>query len=199
MFLRIRFLSTFLFLASSMEALAAEKGQTPIATVTTTMGTFRIELFEREAPVTVKNFIRYVRDKFYDGTIFHRVVPGFIIQGGGLTESMEEKPVSGAITNEASTSLRNLRGTVAMARAQDPNSATSQFFVNLVDNAFFDKGPGNPGYAVFGKVIEEKSGPKDEPRGMAVVDRIAREKTATMGSHEYVPLKPVVVKSIAMD
>lgn len=148
-------------------------------------GNIRIELFEKEAPVTSKNFLSYVDGAFFDGTIFHRVIPGFVIQGGGYTEDMELKATQPPIKNEADNGLNNLRGTLSMARTQNINSATSQFFINLQDNAFLDHGTRDFGYAVFGKVVE----------GMDVVDRIASVKTGNRGYHQDVPTEPVIVLS----
>ena len=152
----------------------------------TSLGDFVVEFFPDEAPVTVANFLQYVDDGHFDGTVFHRVIPGFVIQGGGLTEDMSQKKTRAPIENEATNGLRNLRGTLSMARTNDINSATSQFFVNLVDNAFLDhQGPGNYGYAVFGKVVE----------GMDVIDAIAKVKTGRRRGHDDVPVEAVVVRS----
>jgi len=152
----------------------------------TSLGDFVLELFPAEAPVTVENFLQYVDDGHFEGTVFHRVIPGFVIQGGGMTEDMSQKATRAPIANEATNGLRNLRGTLSMARTNDVNSATSQFFVNLVDNAFLDhQGPRNYGYAVFAKVVE----------GMDVVDKIAAVQTGRRRGHDDVPLEPVVVKA----
>src|SRR4030042_424663 len=152
----------------------------------TTMGDIVIELDDKAAPVTVKNFLAYVDEGFYDGTIFHRVIPNFMIQGGGFTPDMEQKKTHPPIVNEASNGLKNNRGTIAMARLPQPDSATSQFFINLKDNDFLNyAGQDKPGYAVFGKVVE----------GMETVDKIAAVKTATKGRHADVPVEPVVIKS----
>ena len=152
----------------------------------TSLGDFTIGLYPAEAPVTAENFQKYVDDGHFDGTIFHRVIPGFVIQGGGFTEDMTQKATRAPIANEATNGLKNLRGTLSMARTNDINSATSQFFVNLVDNAFLDhQGPRNYGYAVFGKVVE----------GMDVIDRIAAVETGRRRGHDDVPLEPVVVKT----
>jgi cyclophilin family peptidyl-prolyl cis-trans isomerase len=150
----------------------------------TSMGAFTIELYPEEAPITVENFLQYVDDGFFDGTVFHRVIPNFVIQGGGFTEAMKQKPTRATITNEADNGLKNLRGTLSMARTSDVNSATSQFFVNLADNAFLDHGARDFGYAVFAKVVE----------GLDVVDAIAGVKTGSRGGHQDVPLDPVVVQ-----
>ncbi len=151
----------------------------------TSMGDVTVELFADQAPITVENFLRYVDEGFYDGTIFHRVIPGFMIQGGGFTEQMTQKPTHAAITNEARNGLKNLRGTLSMARTSEVDSATSQFFVNLQDNDFLDHGERDFGYAVFGRVVD----------GMDVVDAIAGVKTATRGGHQDVPVEPVTVLS----
>ena len=149
----------------------------------TSLGAFTIEFFDDDAPVTVENFLQYVDDGHFDGTVFHRVIPGFVIQGGGMTADLDQKSTRAPITNEAKNGRKNLRGTLSMARTNDINSATSQFFVNLVDNDFLDHRPGSYGYAVFGQVVE----------GMDVVDRIAAVKTGRMRGHDDVPLEPVVV------
>jgi cyclophilin family peptidyl-prolyl cis-trans isomerase len=152
----------------------------------TSLGDFVIELFTDRAPVSADNFLRYVDDRHFDGTVFHRVIPGFVIQGGGMTADMSQKPTRKPIENEATNGLKNLRGTLSMARTNDINSATSQFFVNLVDNAFLDhQGQRNYGYAVFGKVVE----------GMDVIDAIAAVKTGRKRGHDDVPVEPVTVHS----
>jgi peptidyl-prolyl cis-trans isomerase A (cyclophilin A) len=151
----------------------------------TSLGDFTIELFEKDAPVSAQNFLDYVDAGHFDGTVFHRVIPGFVIQGGGMTADMKQKQTRKPIRNEADNGLKNRRGTLSMARTNDPHSATSQFFVNLVDNAFLDPGRGGAGYAVFGHVTE----------GMSVVDEIAKVKTGKKGMHDDVPVEPVVVKS----
>lgn len=163
----------------------------PVVVVATTLGDFTVELYRDRAPVSVENFLQYVADGFYSGTIFHRVVPNFVIQGGGLTTRMQEKPTRPPIQNEATNGLRNLRGTLSMARTRALRSATSQFYVNLADNVALDhRGftPDDFGYAVFGRVIA----------GMEVVDAIAAVKTASAGPHENVPVEPVVIKSVTV-
>ena len=151
----------------------------------TSLGDLTIALFNRTAPVTVKNFLAYVDSGFYNGTIFHRVIPGFVIQGGGYNKNLVRRPTFPPIKNEADNGLKNERGTLSMARTQDPNSATSQFFINLVDNPGLDfKGEGT-GYAVFGKVIA----------GMDVVDKIAKVQTETRGGFQDIPKDPVFVIS----
>ncbi|MCS6924933.1 MAG: peptidylprolyl isomerase [Candidatus Binatia bacterium] len=158
--------------------------------MSTSMGDIKIELYEKDAPETVKNFLSYVNDKFYDGTIFHRVIPGFMIQGGGFTATMEQKPTKPPIKNEAGNGLKNRTGTIAMARTSVPDSATSQFFINVKDNDFLDrdKAQDGVGYAVFGRVIE----------GMDVVRKIEQVPTGRRGMHADVPLEPVVIKSVTV-
>jgi cyclophilin family peptidyl-prolyl cis-trans isomerase len=159
----------------------------PHVELRTTMGTIVIELEPDKAPNTVANFLQYVKSGQYDGTIFHRVIPGFMIQGGGMTPDMREKPTRAPIRNEASSALRNTVGTVAMARTADPHSASAQFFINVADNASLDFRSPTPqgyGYAVFGKVV----------KGMDVVNRIAGVPTGDKGPHSDVPLKPVVIE-----
>ena len=152
----------------------------------TTKGDIIIEVNETAAPVTSANFLKYVQDGFYDGTIFHRVIPGFMIQGGGFNPDMTQKPTRAPIVNEAKNGLKNDRGTLAMARTNNPNSATAQFFVNHINNDFLNySGPRNPGYAVFGKVTE----------GMDVVDEIAKVQTSSKGPYQDVPVEPVLIKS----
>lgn len=151
----------------------------------TTHGSFTVELLADEAPVTVENFLQYVDDGFFDQTVFHRVIPGFMIQGGGFTSEMEKKTTRPAITNEADNGVKNVRGSLAMARTADVNSATSQFFINLVDNAFLDHGTRDFGYAVFGRVTD----------GMDIVDKIAKVATGNRGPHQNVPIEPVVITS----
>ena len=154
----------------------------------TSMGTVKIELFTKQAPITVENFLKYVDAKHYDGTIFHRVIPGFMVQGGGFEPGMKEKGAKNApIRNEANNGLSNERGTLAMARTPEPNSATDQFFINVVDNAKgLDRKSGSAGYAVFGKVTD----------GMDVVDKIRYVKTASVRGHDDVPVEDVFIKSI---
>ena len=152
----------------------------------TTAGDIVVELNEKAAPVTVGNFIQYAEDGFFDGTIFHRVIADFMVQGGGLTADMNNKETRPAIVNEANNGLKNNRGTLAMARTQDPNSATAQFFINHKDNDFLKYvDASNPGYAVFGQVAE----------GMDVVDKIASVATTTKGMYSDVPAQAVVIES----
>ena len=159
----------------------------PRVSFDTSKGKIVIELFEDKAPKTVANFLQYVKSGHFDGTIFHRVIPGFVIQGGGFTADMTQKPTKPPIQNEADNGLKNSRGTLSMARTSDPNSASSQFFVNLKDNASLDhrgKSAQGWGYAVFGQVVE----------GMDVVDQIAQVRTGNKGGHSDVPVEPVVVR-----
>ncbi len=152
----------------------------------TSMGDIVIQLDAAKAPVTVANFLEYAQAGFFDGTIFHRVIPGFMLQGGGLTGDMSPKETRDPIANEATNGLANERGTIAMARTGDPNSATAQFFINLTDNDFLNhSGPSNYGYAVFGKVVE----------GMDAVDAIAAVKTASKGHYDDVPVETVLIES----
>jgi cyclophilin family peptidyl-prolyl cis-trans isomerase len=157
-----------------------------MVTLETTKGSIVVEVNETAAPVTSANFLRYVQEGFYDGTVFHRVIPDFMIQGGGFTTDMKQKQTHEPIVNEAKNMLKNTRGTLAMARTNDPDSATAQFFINVVDNAYLDyAGPQKPGYAVFAEVVD----------GMDVVDTIAQVKTATKQGHQDVPVEPVIIKS----
>jgi cyclophilin family peptidyl-prolyl cis-trans isomerase len=172
-------------LALSISFAAAAAG--PQVEIRTNMGSIVLELDRDKAPQTVDNFLQYVKDGHYNGTIFHRVIPGFMAQGGGFSPEMREKPTRAQIKNEAGNGLRNTTGTVAMARTPDPHSASSQFFINLSDNAFLDfRAPTQEGYgyAVFGKVV----------KGMDVVGRIAKVPTGVKGPHSDVPLKPVTIE-----
>jgi len=152
----------------------------------TTKGDITLELAQDQAPETVANFLRYVDEGFYAGTVFHRVIPGFMIQGGGLTADLDKKPTHDPVKNEAANGLNNARGSIAMARTRDPHSATAQFFINHADNAFLDH-PGQDGwgYAVFGRVVD----------GMDVVDAIAEVSTTRSGGRGDVPVEPVVIES----
>lgn len=184
-------MTRLLMLFALTAAMAAPAGAAnPRVRLETSNGTIVIELDQTKAPVTVGNFLDYVKAGFYDGTVFHRVIPNFMIQGGGFTANMEQKPTRGPIVNESTNGLVNKRGTVAMARTSDPNSATAQFFVNIVDNAFLDKAKAQDGvgYCVFGKVVE----------GMKVVDAIAAVKTGTAGGNPDVPVQPVVIKKVSV-
>ena len=161
------------------------------AIMETSMGTITLELDEAKSPETVRNFVEYARAGHYDGTIFHRVIDGFMIQGGGFTRDMNQKPTRAPIRNEAMNGLKNARGTIAMARTMVVDSATSQFFINLVDNDFLDFTSPTPqgfGYAVFGKVTD----------GMEVVDAIAKVKTGFSGPHQNVPEEAVVIRKVSI-
>ena len=161
------------------------------AIVETSMGTITLELNEEKAPVTVANFIDYAKSGHYDGTIFHRVIDGFMIQGGGFTKEMNQKETKAPIRNEAQNGLKNARGTIAMARTSVVDSATSQFFINLVDNSFLDFQSPTPqgfGYAVFGQVTD----------GLEVVDAIAKVSTGDCGCYQNVPEKPVVITRVTI-
>jgi peptidyl-prolyl cis-trans isomerase A (cyclophilin A) len=152
----------------------------------TSLGDFTVELFEKDAPLSVANFLSYIDAGFFDGTIFHRIVPGFVIQGGGFTEDMTQKKTQSPVKNEADNGLKNKRGTLSMARTSDINSATSQFFVNLKDNEFLDHSRGNFGYAVFAEVTE----------GMDVIDKIAAVETGRKRGFDDVPVEAVIMKSV---
>ena len=159
------------------------------ATIETSMGSITLELDEAKAPITVKNFLDYASSGHYDNTIFHRVIDGFMIQGGGFTKEMNQKATKAPIKNEAQNGLKNLRGTIAMARTMVVDSATSQFFINLVDNGFLDFRSADMqgfGYCVFGKVTD----------GMDVVDKIAKVRTGFAGPHQNVPEEPIVIKKV---
>jgi len=163
----------------------AAKGGKPVVILTTSLGAIEVELDAEKAPITVENFLEYVDDGHFDGTIFHRVIPGFMIQGGGFEPSFSQKPTRAAIKNEADNGLKNDRGTLAMARTSVVDSATAQFFINLTDNDFLNHGGRDFGYAVFGRVIG----------GMDVVDKIAGVPTGNKGPHQNVPTTPVVIES----
>jgi peptidyl-prolyl cis-trans isomerase B (cyclophilin B) len=168
----------------------AEKN--PVVVVSTNKGDIRIELDSEKAPVTTRNFIDYVSGGHYDGLIFHRVIPGFMIQGGGMDQQMGEKKTKAPIKNEAANGLKNQSGSIAMARTNVVDSATSQFFINLKDNDFLNHRSSSPaefGYAVFGRVIE----------GMDVVHAIEKAKTGSRGHHDDVPVEPVVINSAKVE
>jgi peptidyl-prolyl cis-trans isomerase A (cyclophilin A) len=174
----------FSILALTLTLCGCGGGGNTAVVMDTSMGSVKIELFDEESPITVKNFLRYVDDRYYDGTIFHRVIPNFMIQGGGLDINLQEKPARGQpIKNEAYNGKKNKRGTVAMARTPDPDSATDQFFINVVDNPGLDRqmAKGEAGYAVFGQVTD----------GMDVADKISKVKTQA-----DMPLVPILIKTI---
>ena len=158
-------------------------------TITTNHGDIVVELFDESAPITCENFRQYIADGFFDGTVFHRVIPNFMIQGGGFTAEMAQKDTREPIKNEADNGEKNARGTLAMARTQVVDSATAQFFINLRDNDFLDHGGRDFGYAVFGKVSD----------GMDVVDKIAGVTTGNHAGHADVPVEPVVIESVRAD
>lgn len=158
----------------------------PHVVINTSFGEIELELEAEKAPITVNNFLDYVDAERYDGTIFHRVIPGFMVQGGGFDSYMQQKATKTPIKNEADNGLKNDRGTVAMARTQAPDSATMQFFINHADNDFLNHSGRDFGYAVFAKVV----------RGMDVVDQITQVKTSTYGMHQNVPTDPIVIKTI---
>ncbi len=174
---------------SGVSCMDSKSTQNPIVLMETSKGNIKIELFEKEAPISVKNFLSYVSEGFYDNLIFHRVIPKFMIQGGGFDSGISQKKVRIPIKNEATNGLSNDRGTLAMARTSVVNSATAQFFINMVDNFSLnhrDQSPRGYGYAVFGKVIE----------GMDVVDKIAGVRTATQRGFQNVPVEPVIIKTV---
>jgi len=180
----------FALVAFAVTTAPAWAGDNPVVLLKTTKGDIKIELDKAKAPATVENFLTYAKDGFFDGTIFHRVIGGFMIQGGGFDKDMKQKKTKAPIKNEADNGLKNKRGTIAMARTSDPHSATAQFFINLADNAFLDhkdKGQGY-GYAVFGHVTE----------GMDVVDAIAKVATTSKPPHADVPVEPVVIESVTV-
>jgi peptidyl-prolyl cis-trans isomerase B (cyclophilin B) len=160
-------------------------------TIATTVGQMTLELDADKAPKTVENFLAYANSGFYDGTIFHRVINNFMIQGGGFTTDMEQKPTQAPVDNEANNGLKNERGTIAMARTQDPNSATAQFFINVQDNDFLNHTGENMqgwGYTVFGKITQ----------GEDVLDKIRCVQTGSQGGHQDVPTEPIIIESISV-
>lgn len=184
---KILMLCLGLFFAFSMNAMAAnQKNDNPVVKLETSVGDILVRLDARKAPITTANFIHYVTSGHYDGTIFHRVIKNFMIQGGGMTPDMKEKKTTAPIRNEANNGLKNKKYTIAMARTNDPHSATSQFFINTKDNDSLDFRDQNShwGYAVFGKVI----------KGQDVVDRIEKAATGSKGYHDDVPITPIIIK-----
>lgn len=170
----------------------AENEKNPVVTMSTNMGDIRIELNADKAPITTKNFLAYVNDGHFDGLIFHRVIPGFMIQGGGFDSKMSQKPTKSPIKNEAHNGLKNVKGSIAMARTNVVDSATAQFFINVKDNDFLDHKSTSPdgyGYAVFGQVIE----------GMDIVHTIEKVKTGNRGMHQDVPVDVVVINSAKVE
>jgi cyclophilin family peptidyl-prolyl cis-trans isomerase len=178
---RLLVLISALLLAAPVLAQA----QSPRVELKTNRGPIVIELFQDKAPKSVANFMQYARDGHYNGTIFHRVIDGFVVQGGGFDANMKQKPTRAPIENEGSNGLKNDRGTLAMARTQDPNSATSQFYINLSSNEALNAVGGRAGYAVFGRVVQ----------GMDIVDRIAKSPTGSAGPFQDVPREPIVIEA----
>jgi cyclophilin family peptidyl-prolyl cis-trans isomerase len=184
----LRYLLLSIALLAAPISLAGEASATdPIVVIKTTEGDITVRLYPDKAPVTVENFLAYVDSGFYDGTIFHRVIPDFMVQGGGFLPDMTEKETLSPIANESKNRLHNVRGTIAMARTNDPDSATSQFFINQRNNLRLDWSPGNAGYTVFGEVIQ----------GMQVVDFIATAPTGRVGPFSDVPVEPIAIREIA--
>lgn len=185
--MRILCLGLLLSLGATLHAQPAGAAKNPVVELDTSKGVIKIELYPDKAPETVKNFLSYVEKKHYDGTIFHRVIPTFMIQGGGMGPGMKEKKTGDPIKNEAGNGLSNTRGTIAMARTGQPHSATAQFFINTVDNVFLDKEKARDrwGYCTFGKVIE----------GMDVVDKIRAVSTTSVGGHDDVPKDDIIIKT----
>jgi cyclophilin family peptidyl-prolyl cis-trans isomerase len=179
--MKIRTLFAFAIMFAYAAIAAAANPQVELKT---SMGVITLELYPDKAPKTVENFMQYVKDGHFKGTIFHRVIPGFMIQGGGFTVDFEQKKTRAPVQNEANNGVTNNAGTIAMARTSDPNSATAQFFINVNDNQSLNFAPGNAGYAVFGKVI----------KGMEVVKKIEAVDTGSAGPHQNVPRKPVVIE-----
>jgi len=176
-------------LCLSTAALAEAASNTSQVKFQTTLGDFTVEVYADKAPKTVENFLQYVKDKHYNGTIFHRVMDGFMVQGGGLTQEMKDKPTREPIPLEAKNGLKNDRGTIAMARTGNPNSATAQFFINVVDNQGLNApAPDGYGYAVFGKVVA----------GMDTIDKIRVSPTGNKGPYQNVPLTPIVINSATL-
>jgi cyclophilin family peptidyl-prolyl cis-trans isomerase len=189
-----------LLLALTMTPLAglgqsADSANSPRVRVHTSAGNFVIELNRERAPLTVEAFLGYVKQGFYNGTIFHRVIPGFIAQAGGYTADYKQKPVKGTVVNESGNGLSNLRGTVGFARTNDPHSGTSQFYVNLADNVDLNPRPTRWGYTVFGKIVDDKG--KDD--GMRVVDEIGHRPTGAAGPFDRnVPVEPITIETIEL-
>ncbi|MFN8626887.1 MAG: peptidylprolyl isomerase [Candidatus Binatia bacterium] len=188
--MRTGFLSALTLITVLVTGTVRAEGKNPMVLISTSMGDIKVELYEDKAPISVKNFLDYVNAKFYDGTIFHRVIPNFMIQGGGFDKDMNKKTTKAPIKNEAGNGLKNTAGTLAMARTNVVDSATSQFFINAKDNDFLnhkDEADGF-GYAVFGKVVS----------GMDVVRKIEGVKTTTKAGNKDVPVEPVTIKSITV-
>ena len=182
----IRRIATLALVAIASLAAGTAAAANPVVEIDTTQGAIRIELYPDAAPKTVANFLQYVKDGFYKGTIFHRVMDGFMVQGGGLTPDMKEKDTHPPVENEANNGLKNNKYTIAMAPRMDPNSASAQFYVNVVDNNMLNyPGQDGFGYTVFGKVVD----------GTDTIDKIKAVETTTKGSYQNVPVKPIVIES----
>ena len=178
----------FVFTAAAVVPMGASAAD-PQVDVKTSLGSFRVELYPAKAPKSVENFLQYVKSGHYNGTVFHRVIPGFMVQGGGMTPDMNQKPTRPPIPIESKNGLKNEVGTLAMARTSDPNSATAQFFINVNDNGFLNyPGQDGYGYTVFGKVVS----------GMEVINKIVAVPTGSRGMHQNVPVKPVVIESMTL-
>ena len=178
---------TCLVVGGLFATMSSANAANPVVVIDTNKGKIEIELFQDKCPISTANLLKYVDNKHYDGLVFHRVINGFMIQGGGMTADMKEKQTLPPIKNEAASSgMKNDRGTIAMARTSVPDSATCQFFINLTDNDVLNASPGNAGYAAFGKVVA----------GMDVVDAIATVKTGSKGFHQDVPVEAVTIKSV---
>ena len=179
----------FVLSAAAVVPMGTAGAADPQVDVKTSMGSFRVELYKDKAPKSVENFLQYVKSGHYNGTVFHRVIPGFMVQGGGMTADMSQKPTRPPIPIESKIGLKNEVGTLAMARTNDPNSATSQFFINVNKNDFLNyPGQDGHGYTVFGKVVD----------GMDVVNKIVAVPTGNKGMHQNVPVKPVVIESMTV-
>jgi cyclophilin family peptidyl-prolyl cis-trans isomerase len=190
--IRNTILSLALLISGSFNALAQEASDkrplpNPQVLIKTNQGDITLRLFRDKAPITVENFLAYVESGHYNGTIFHRIKPGFMIQGGGMLPDLTEKEVGEPIVNESRNRVHNIRGTVAMARTDDPDSATAQFFINQRTNLFLDWAPDKPGYTVFGEVVE----------GMSVVDYLSSAPVANIGGHSDVPIQPIIIREIS--
>jgi len=189
--MRTGWLSALTMITMLVTGTVRAEGKNPMVLISTSLGDIKAELYEDKAPISVKNFLDYVNAKFYDGTIFHRVIPNFMIQGGGFDKDMNRKQTKAQIKNEAGNGWKNTTGTLAMARTNVVDSAMSQFFINAKDNAFLDHKDDTPagfGYAVFGKVVS----------GMDVVKKIEAVKTADKAGNQDVPVEPVIIKSVTV-
>ena len=187
--MNLKFFLKPLVILSAAAAAPGALGADPQVDFKTSAGTIRLELYPAKAPKTVENFLQYVKDGHYNGTVFHRVIPGFMIQGGGMKPDMSQKPTRAPVPIESKNGLKNVVGSVAMARTSDPNSATAQFFINIANNAFLDyPGQDGNGYTVFGKVVD----------GMDVVNKITTVPTGNQGMHQNVPRTAVLIESATL-